>query len=527
MDSLGNSYRNDIKKYQTYFDPHLIFKIRLNGNVHDDSFRKELERAGIKTISSAPGKLNYWVAFTDDVDFKKFREKLKKRTTKNTATFIDMIDAIEDIPLDEKLGESLKNKPLAVGKPEYLDVEIWRMEDSILNEFGDDMYKIVRDNHGEITDMMTTDNFCVMRIMCDYHLFHKLAEMREISHIDRPPEINVMEKLESDIKSIHVPGTLDSTKPGILIVDTGIRNHPLLKDAIAARNTFPSYDGKVREGMVEDDVGHGTAVAGIALYGDVKRCAELDEFDPAAWIYSARVMYRGDDGSVIFDQKSLLENQLKDAIEWVIENYPHCRIVNISLGNSEKRMTDGQRQFRIAVLIDELSVQYPDLLFAIAAGNMGTADDLEPYPHNLLSNATEVKIIDPATSVHGITVGSIYSNFTTEHTGMELPSPFTCTGPGLQGMVKPDVVDYGGGYGQDLVTLNPEWIGQGRLFTLESGTSFSTPKIAYILARLRDAFPNASRNLLKALLLSSALYRQSVLSLSTKSMAMTVIFKKF
>lgn len=502
---IGDSYRNDAGKYRPYFDPSLIFKIRLNGNVIDDSFRKELERAGIKTISSAPDKLNYWVAFTDDVDFKEFRKKLETRATKDKATFVDMIEGIEDIPLDEKLGESLKNRPLVIGTPEYLDVEIWRMEDSILDRFQLGLYKMVRENHGEVTDMMKTDNFCVLRILCDAKIFHKLAEMREVSHIDRPPEVNVMKKLESDIKNISVKGTLDPTKPGILIVDSGVRNHPLLKDAIADRNVFPSSDGRVREGMVEDDVGHGTAVAGIALYGDVKRCVEVNDFDPAAWLYSARVMYRGDDGSAIFHKKSLLENQLQDAIEWVIKNYSRCRIINISLGNSEKRMTDGQGQFRIAVLIDEFSVQYPDLLFTIAAGNMDIVDDLEPYPHNLTSNAAEVKIIDPATSVHGITVGSVYSRTTTEPAGMDLPSPFTCTGPGLRGMVKPEVVDYGGGYGQDLVTLNPEWISEGRLFTLERGTSFSAPKIAYILARLRDAFPDASRNLLKALLLSSAI----------------------
>ena len=39
---------------------------------------------------------------------------------------------------------------------------------------------------------------------------------------------------------------------------------------------------------------------------------------------------------------------------------------------------------------------------------------------------------------------------------------------------------------------------------MERGTSFSAPKIAYYLAKLKDAFPDASRNFLKALLLSSA-----------------------
>ena len=506
LNFIGDAYKKDKEKYHKYFDPNLIFKIKLTGkSVSDEFFRDELRRAGIKTISSAPNKLGYWVAFTDDAEFKQFRQKLETRLSKDTATFVDLIDGIEEVPPEEKLSESLKEKPLAKGKPEYLDVEIWRMEDSQLKKFTSGLSSLIEESHGEISDTLVTDNFCVLRIKCDDELLSKITELREISHVDRPPQVDIEKKLDVDIEKLKVKGSPDKNKPGILIVDSGIRSHPLLENAIADRIVLPSSDGKIKEELDIDDVGHGTAIAGIALYGDVNKCVEVNEFDPQVWLYSAKIMYRGDDGNAVFDEKSLLEHQLKDAIEKTIEKHTTCKIVNVSLGNSARKMTSGQRQFRIASLIDELSNKHHDILFTIAAGNnVDDVDDHESYPHYLMDDTPRAKIIDPATSVHGMTVGSIYSFKQNKSENLDFPSPFTCVGPGLRGMIKPELVDYGGGHSQDLVTVNPGWVSEGRLFTLERGTSFSAPKIAYCLAILKDAFPDASRNFLKALLLSSA-----------------------
>ena len=501
---ISDTYKKDKEKFNKYFVPNLIFKINLIGkSVSDESFRDELRRAGIKTISSSPDKLGYWVAFTDDVEFKKFRQKLKTRLSKDNATFIDLIKGIEEIPQEEKLSESMKEKPLVKGKPEYLDVEIWRMESNLLHEFTSGLSDLVAESHGEVSDMLVTASFCVLRIKCDVELFSKIIKMREVSYVDRPPQANIETKLDADIEDLKVRKSPDKSRSGILIVDSGIRSHPLLANAIADRIVLPSSDGKIKEGQDIDDVGHGTAVAGIALYGDVNKCVEIKEFDPQVWLYSAKIMYRDDDGNATFDEKSLLEHQLKDAVEKTVEKHTRCKIVNISLGNSDRKMMQGQRQFRIASLIDELSSKHSELLFTIAAGNSTyDVDEHELYPHYLMDNP-RVKIIDPATSAHGITVGSI-SFPQARLKKSDSPSPFTRVGPGLREMIKPELVDYGGGYGSDLITVNPSWISEGRLFTLERGTSFSAPKIAHYLARLKDAFPNASRNFLKALLLSSA-----------------------
>ena len=73
-------------------------------------------------------------------------------------------------------------------------------------------------------------------------------------------------------------------------------------------------------------------------------------------------------------------------------------------------------------------------------------------------------------------------------------------------MIKPEIVEIGGGFSEelDVITINPNWIQEGRLFTLVKGTSFSAPKISNYIAKLINQYPDRSLNLIKALLLSSA-----------------------
>ena len=506
LDAIGDSYKKDKQRYGKYFNPSLIFKIKLKPtSIFDENFRKELKRAGIETISSAQSKTGYWVAFTDDGQFTKFREKLGRRASQDRPTFVDVIDGVYEIPPQEKIGELLKENPLKKSDVEYLDVEVWRMGDHSLNKFVDGLTNLVEENHGEVSDRLVTDNFCVIRIKTDQNLLDKITSMREIAHVDRPPRISIEQQMTADIERLSLKGPPQSGKPGILIIDSGIRNHPLLQDAIADRIALPTAHGKIKEDRDIDDVGHGTKVAGIALYGDIDQCIKSSTFDPQLWLYSAKVMFRNSDGNAEFDEKDLLEHQFKDAVEKTITKHENCKVINISLGNSARKMYKGQRQFRLASLIDELSFKHQDILFAIAAGNnMDDVQDRESYPSYMLENSLRVKIIDPATSAHALTVGSIFVFNSKNSASLDFPSPFTRVGPGLNGMIKPELVEYGGGYNPDLITINPNWVSEGRLFTLDKGTSFSSPKIAHYLARIKDVLPSASRNLIKALLLSSA-----------------------
>ena len=70
-------------------------------------------------------------------------------------------------------------------------------------------------------------------------------------------------------------------------------------------------------------------------------------------------------------------------------------------------------------------------------------------------------------------------------------------------MIKPELVENGGN-GKGITVLDPQWHSSGRTFASDSGTSLSAPAVSHIMAVLARTFPDASRNLLTALALSSA-----------------------
>jgi Subtilase family len=317
---------------------------------------------------------------------------------------------------------------------------------------------------------------------------------------------------------------------GILLIDTGIsRGHPLLGPVIGEAEVFPDTKRQFIRGGAEDEANHGTGVAAIAAYGDVEACIRKKSFDPSAWVYSARVMNERNE----FDEDLLLENQLEQAILYFINQYPNCKVINLSLGNSEQIYRDGNKQFRIAAKLDELAYQYrhKNLLFVVTAGNSyphSHRDEREllraNYPDYLL--APDARIIDPATSAIALTVGSLslgrgsmsYPDDARKNAIAKIPgcpSPFTRVGFGVDGMIKPELVDWGGDFvldgdrmasnndtGVSIVTLSQNYA--SALFHMVIGTSFAAPRVSNLAAQLFTKYSDASSNLIRALVSISA-----------------------
>jgi hypothetical protein len=112
-----------------------------------------------------------------------------------------------------------------------------------------------------------------------------------------------------------------------------------------------------------------------------------------------------------------------------------------------------------ASLLDELSLEL-DIVMLVSAGNARPAipdfttriDLIEKTLNQLLSD--NHRLIDPATTALGITVGSITRYEEPESFPQrpipilvgkkDYPSVFTRTGDGVSGAIKPEFVDYGG-----------------------------------------------------------------------------------
>jgi len=531
LGKIKHSFEEDKRKFSKFFDPNLIFRIELNQNVDEEEFKKFLERSHIKVISPSPEGKGFWISLAEDESLEEVKKRLKEYGEKERHKQFDAIECFQPILKEEKIGEQLKEKPLEDEEEAYLDIEVWRMEDDRLQKFLKGFEELLRFNRGRITDKFITENLCLLRVKINKSTFEEIIRLREICRIDRPPKPYItFQILSFPLEKFEVGESPPSNATAIAILDSGIlSNHPLLEKAVGDEIAVPLLSSdKIKEEKPQDDVGHGTKVAGIALYGDIKRCIEERRFNPEIWILSAKVMYKNDIGEAEYNPEELLEHQLERAIRYFIENYPNCKVVNISLGDKYKKMFGNKRQFPLATLIDELAKEL-DIIFVISAGNLNPEENGYPnrYPNYLIEETPKVKIIDPASSAYAVTVGAVSQEFgPSDRRPQEIlfspakenyPSPFTCVGLGYKRMIKPELVEEGGNIiyspsdplktediGGKLVVINPDWLKDGKLFTVAHGTSFSAPKVSHYLAKLFNFFPDRSPNLIKALLLASA-----------------------
>jgi len=536
LDQMENSYLIEKKKFSDYFDPNLIFKIIVEDNIDEDSFSDFLNRCDIQYLSpgrSDSDQISYFISLTVKEDFEELKNRLNSYCLESKyKTYFNVVHSFEQISPEDKTGKSiLKNPPN--NNYDFFDIELWRMDDDRLDTAVSGIVKYIEDNGGSVTDQLITENICLIRVKINDIIFNDIINLNEISHVERPPRLNFIEPqvLGTPLDELRTGDPPDPDSPCIILPDSGVYSgHPLLKNGIGDEIAGDYLiDPKKDPDNYVDDVGHGTKVAGIALYGDILNCLQKQEFKPDAYILSCKVLYGKEDidtGEIYpgFDDEKLFENQLIATVNYFLDKYPDNQlIVNISIGNPCYETYKLRYQHPLASVIDELACEYPKIIFVTSVGNNEIIIP-EQYPKYLLEDTKSVKIIDPATSVYSLSVGSIAQNYIQDKFQMKfLPNPdypslFTRVGPGLNGMIKPELVEMGGNipineppefmFDSDagIILLNPKWFEEDKLFTIDCGTSFSAPKVANHLAKLCKEYPNASSNTIKAFLIASAKY---------------------
>jgi len=380
-------------------------------------------------------------------------------------------------------------------------------------------------------DRINRDSLVLYRLEVTKAQAELLLEHRDIRMVDLPPRTGISYQQMDVPVSPHIDGISPppSGASRVCILDSGVNgNHPLLRAAFGEAASY--VEGR----DPEDEVGHGTAVAGIVLYGNIEECLAANQWLPELVLYSGKVMTKGaGTDEVVFDEKTI-EQTIEKAVEYFAGELG-CRIFNLSLGN-ENVPYDGRHIRGIAYTLDRLAREY-DILFVVSAGNFrGTetlprADWRAEYPEYLL--APESVIIDPAPAMNVLTVGALANhtaNVDEQRYGdreinalspatEDQPAPFTRHGPSIKGAIKPDLVAHGGNLatpmrreGQQakadgrrlgVLTLKHDFIGSTLLKDI-SGTSFSAPYVTHLAGRLLNNYPRASANLLRALLVNHA-----------------------
>lgn len=315
----------------------------------------------------------------------------------------------------------------------------------------------------------------------------------------------------------------DKNAPIVCVIDSGIQEgHKFLKPAILQDRSLSFVDKETQFDNYLPN-GHGTRVAGKILYPEG---LNLDgEYKLPCWIQNSKILNKD-------NQLPQNEHPASLVKEIVNSHFDTIKIYNQSINASAPCRTKHMSSW--ASEIDLLSYKY-DVLFIQSAGNIHTETSKaipfsgiknylvnnNNYPDYLYKEKSS-RISNPAQSMFALTVGSIASGeYFDKITGeksleqKDYPSSFSRTGFGLWGSIKPDVVEYGGGYVKsndnnltlkeetsiELIRLSPP----GPAYAKDMiGTSFSTPKVSYIASEIQKLFPNQTALLYKALIVHSA-----------------------
>ncbi|MDO9016204.1 MAG: S8 family peptidase [Deltaproteobacteria bacterium] len=360
--------------------------------------------------------------------------------------------------------------------------------------------------------------------------------------VDLPPEVErqgmeLCQLTLDELPEIRRGGT-DRAVVGV-IDGAMIPAHPLLIAGVADlphRSWVPQSD---RVTASPTAARHGTAVVSVASLGSLRDAllrgaTSID----AVRVCLARVL---DEGNRIPDELDL-PGQLQTIAEHLRDG-ARVQIINHSVAST--RNFSRERMSVWAERIDHVAYDdgQPGYLFIVASGNIdGTGSpslkqlqewsDERRFPDWLRDDRCRLR--NPAQAINALTVGGYVPEAATpfvhrERIGLEpvardgWPSPVTRVGDGYLREVKPEVVEEAGNtyrdasgtlvmkrHLTDVAVASSDAMTGGQLVRFEVGTSFAAPRVAHLAARVFDALPGSSPDLVRALIVNSAQWPSQV-----------------
>lgn len=510
-------------------NPALILRVQMSGPLLEEEWAK----VGLTILSSDEDRS--LVLFGSSDELADFRRKLDAygagvrgdQINPSYAGFIANVEAIASVAPRDRIGIRARDAGMTeVGDflpdSQYIvDVELWDLGRRELRERKlDDIVAYAEALGAEELDRHIGPNITMVRLRAVGRVVQPLLAIEEIAEIDLPPEPDLVGGDLEDLPLGDLPGIegLAEDAPLIGIIDSGVNDHPLIEDIIAGAIGVPPVLGTA------DGFGHGTFVGGIATFGDLRAQLGADILVRQARLCSAKVV--DDHGN--FPNARLVPRLMRDAVTQLNERFG-CRIFVISLGDRTK-LIEGGKVGPWAQTLDEL-VRELDIVIIVSAGNraprrqLGVEEAVTGYPAYLTEAAN--RLCEPAGAMNVVTVGALAPGNglpadapvgVRPITERLEPAPFSRSGPGARGAIKPDFTDIGGTLIYDGLTnrlqggeVRPE---AGvlslhhrpidRLFSTKSGTSHAAPLVAYKASQILARFPEASANLVRALLAGSA-----------------------
>jgi hypothetical protein len=311
----------------------------------------------------------------------------------------------------------------------------------------------------------------------------------------------------------------------ISILDTGVNmGHPLLTPLLSDQDCHTVMP----EWHLNDHQGHGTLMAGICAYGDIKSTLESNNpVEVLSLLESIKILPDQDENDP--DLYGYITSQGIYLAE--IQNPVAKRIICMAVTSSFQ--TDKGRPSSWSAAIDALSSGATDdqrRLFIISAGNVRNPDDYKNYPESNLQLSVE----SPAQSWNALTVGAYTVKRIVnddQYIGYSLLapegslSPFSTTSLSWETKTwpnKPDVIFEGGNllkseqgeihWHDDLSELTTFYQQFRRHFSTINGTSLATAKASWMAASIQFYYPNYWPETIRGLIVHSAEWPDELLS---------------
>ena len=357
-------------------------------------------------------------------------------------------------------------------------------------------------------------------------LLNTLAEVRKA----RPcvlelTDLTIREQhewIEEAVRRIQGPGP---DAPAVCLLDTGVqRGHRLLETLLAApdnQSIFPDGDGS----DAWPRTGHGTPMAGLAAYGDLRHLMIAGE----AWIQkhcleSVRLL----DPARPHDPDTYGSKTIQAVVLPEIAAPQRKRVYSLTLsapGPDDGRPTSWSAAVDSAAFGAEEEGE-PKRLIVVAAGNLSNQDVNFAYPDDNHNTPIE----DPAQAWNSLTVGALTHRNTLHRPAGEVDadrltviappgalSPFSRTSWewNEHWPIKPEVVMEGGNLARnaenvpdqreslELVSTSAEFA-LDRPLTAVNATSAATAQAARLGAQIQAEYPNVWPETVRGLIVHSA-----------------------
>ena len=493
----------------------------------------------------------FLVQFPTEAALQQFTEDLQLYKTGSTdratlpqgkrSNFFDALQRVRMPSRAERIGIRLRQEGLPTQVPFYVDVDLWHPPSeadtrTVLTQ----VRTLCTNLGGSIREEVKTSSLLLLKIRSNHQLAEALMDLDLVARIDLPPRLA---PAYSEIFNVSPPSDLPipaEDDPIACVVDSGVvSGHPFLRNWVIEEQDFDSG-----EETPTDLNGHGTAVAGLVVYGSMAECLESHTWSPKVRICSAKVLRNDSFNQPVFPEERRVEAITEEAIRYFAKER-RCKVFNLSLGIEDEVYANG-RQFAWAEKLDELAREL-DIVIVISSGNRShppipdhphTRDQFQEAVRDNLLNDPAQRLCNPSTAALAITVGAIASSEALgsddSDRGVRLPdafagapkaapTPFTRVGPGYNSNasyppIKPEFVDYGGNYAlQQIAGGNPRWtthinLGEptlaldqsGRFISTRTGTSFAAPHMTFAAAMATASLEAAtgrapSANLIRAL----------------------------